>query len=304
MAIKLTFHTHKGGTGKTMLCYNTSTYLASLGYKVLCIDLDAQGSLTDILMHEWQMKYDVSLTKREVYWSCDNILTLEGTATKDLFERIVPKEEIKIMKATHGLDLIYMRPNDFSANGIMTDKQGIANFISQIPSITEGYDFVFFDFPPTATLYVLTILTKLDFFVIPQTVAANISATAGEITVLKGLGVADKILGIVLNRVVRGAKSHKNAEQQLREADGIDLFNHTIHNSVSIDTSIAYNTMLNKLSGGINAYNEIRNITEEMLERIYVKQAIQLHHQTFTGTEAEKQRVIEFVKKKMQKGAN
>ena len=62
--------------------------------------------------------------------------------------------------------------------------------------------------------------------------------------------------------------------------------------------------MLNKLSGGINAYNEIRNITEEMLERIYVKQAIQLHHQTFTGTETEKQRVIEFVKKKMQKGAN
>ena len=43
----LTFGTLKGGVGKTMLCFNIGGILSQLDYKVLVIDGDLQGNLTN-----------------------------------------------------------------------------------------------------------------------------------------------------------------------------------------------------------------------------------------------------------------
>lgn len=43
------FYNFKGGTGKTSLCYQVSTHLALLGFKVLALDLDPQGHLSHAL---------------------------------------------------------------------------------------------------------------------------------------------------------------------------------------------------------------------------------------------------------------
>lgn len=43
----ITFGTLKGGVGKTMLCFNIGGILSQLGYKVLIIDSDLQGNLTN-----------------------------------------------------------------------------------------------------------------------------------------------------------------------------------------------------------------------------------------------------------------
>lgn len=293
MAIKLTFHTHKGGTGKTSLSILSAMHLVDLGYKVLCVDLDAQGSLTDILTVKWNKKIDED---KDVYWDAEQPMKLTGTATKDLFMQDFDLNNLSIMKSTHNIDLLYMRPNDFSANAEMFKKENIAKFLSRIDAISANYDFVFFDFPPTATLYVMTILTKLDYFVIPQTVAANILATAGEKSILKTLEQDSNLLGIVLNRVSRHSKEHQYAEKTLRARWGNDIFKSTIHNSVSIDTAMARNTPLNKLSGGMSAYNDIKNMIEELLKRMYVKQAQSLAKGEFKGTASDKQHLLDYIK--------
>lgn len=43
------FYNFKGGTGKTSLCFQTATHLAIMGYKVLAIDLDPQGHLSNAM---------------------------------------------------------------------------------------------------------------------------------------------------------------------------------------------------------------------------------------------------------------
>lgn len=40
MAKSYTIHSHKGGSGKTMLCINMATYLAKMGKRVVVLDLD------------------------------------------------------------------------------------------------------------------------------------------------------------------------------------------------------------------------------------------------------------------------
>lgn len=57
MAIKITFATNKGGTGKTTCTAMCAEILAAAGYKVLAIDFDSQGNLTRILTGNSIYKY-------------------------------------------------------------------------------------------------------------------------------------------------------------------------------------------------------------------------------------------------------
>ena len=48
----ISFGNHKGGVAKTTTTTNVGSILASKGYKVLVIDLDAQANLTVSLLKE------------------------------------------------------------------------------------------------------------------------------------------------------------------------------------------------------------------------------------------------------------
>lgn len=295
MAIKIIFRTHKGGTGKTTFTFNAANYLTSQGYKVLCVDTDPQGSLTNVLANSWLKKINNNTST----WENLNSVKLEGTSTNDLFDGIEDFSQVKILKATHDIDLIYMIPNDFHAGFAMQDHNRCGKFIDSMKLIIENtdYDFVFFDLPPTVTPYVVASLSYVDYYVIPQTVAANIKAAKGEIDIISKLGKSDHLLGVVLNQIDRGSREHYNAEINLRDLLKDVLFNASIHHSTTIDTSLARNIPLSKVAGARKSYLEMREMIEEMLERIYIKQAIALSNGTFAGTEKEKQRLIAHIKK-------
>ena len=48
----ISFANHKGGVGKTTTTASVGSILASLGKKVLLVDMDAQSNLTSSLMKE------------------------------------------------------------------------------------------------------------------------------------------------------------------------------------------------------------------------------------------------------------
>lgn len=290
MAIKITFRSHKGGVAKTTLTYNAATYLTLKGFKVLCVDTDPQGSLTDVLTHKWTKK----LVDGKLQWFGEPCVDIKGISTKSLFEGKPDGDEI--LTSSHGIDLIYMLPNNFQAGVMMSNTENCARFLSSINKLIGDYDFVFFDLPPTVTTYVISILTDVDYFVVPQTVAANLVAASGEYKIINSISRTQNLLGVVINKMDQYSREHVRAEEILREKLGNEIFSSTIHQSSAIDTSLARNIPLNKVPGGAKAYKEMQNVFEEMLARIYIKQALALKNGTFTGTPKEKQRVIDYIK--------
>ncbi|WP_291737111.1 ParA family protein [Clostridium sp.] len=53
----ISFINQKGGTGKTTLSLNISAILADKGYKVLLIDTDTQGNLTNTFFKILKKRY-------------------------------------------------------------------------------------------------------------------------------------------------------------------------------------------------------------------------------------------------------
>jgi|GEM_PF-2602927 len=288
MGLKITFHTHKGGTGKTTLCYNAALCLAAQGSRVLCVDLDPQGSLSNVLVQQWEKTRGPDGGAR---WVFKSQLPYSGASTEDLFRS--GWQGGPIMKATHGIDLVHMRPNSFGAIAVMEDVDAIARFIRAIDEIATGYDYVFADCPPTATSFVLGVLSSMDYFVIPQTVAANTQACAGELAIIGQLeGGESKLLGIVLNQIYRRSVEHADAESVLRQVLGSRIFTHTIHNSVTVDTSLAHNTPLRNVPGGFGSRREMEGVVDEMLDRICLSEGGKIQAGTFKGTQEEARRII------------
>lgn len=138
----------KGGTGKTTTIDNISSCANTYGARVLIIDTDPQGNLTDangIDAEEYPVLIDV----------------IKGEA----------KIEDCVIKLANGLDLISSRiENVILDNEIVNKRLPLDKFYYNIlGSIENNYDFIFMDCPPTmgqavtaATLYADIILAPLN----------------------------------------------------------------------------------------------------------------------------------------------
>lgn len=145
---KFAFQIVKGGTGKTTALHNIACAASIYGAKILAIDLDPQGNLTD------SFGYD-----------CDNspviIDIFEGNSNiNDALVNVYP-----------GIDLIPSRiENVVLDNKLALSKSPLHTFLDDIISpIENNYDFIFIDCPPTmghsvsaASLYADTIVIPLN----------------------------------------------------------------------------------------------------------------------------------------------
>ena len=205
---------HKGGVGKTTSVSSLGVALARMGKRVLLVDLDAQGNLTDTLT---QTPGD-----RSIY---DSLRTLET---------------LPVVKIREGLDLCPSSIDLVSMDLELADKREREFRLSQLLQGLD-YEYILLDCPPSLGLLTINALTASTKVIIPLTPEALPAKGLGTLldiiertkeTLNPGLSLG----GIIITRYNR-RKINRLVEETLRETFGDSVFKTKIRENVDISES-------------------------------------------------------------------
>lgn len=137
----------KGGVGKTTTAVNLAASLGLYGYKTLLVDVDPQGNATSGLGYN----------KREIELS-----------TYEMIVNEVKAEEILLTTDFDNLDLL---PSNMNLAGAELELVNLESREKRIKTalapMTEIYDFIILDCPPSLGLLTVNILCAVDTVLVP-----------------------------------------------------------------------------------------------------------------------------------------
>ena len=214
MRQRISIVNHKGGVGKTTSVSSLGVALARMGKRVLLVDLDAQGNLTD------------TLTKtpgdRSIY---DSLRTLET---------------LPVVNIREGLDLCPSSIDLVSMDLELADKKEREYRLSRLLQGLD-YEYILLDCPPSLGLLTINALTASTKVIIPLTPEALPAKGLGTLldiiertkeTLNPGLSLG----GILITRYNR-RKINRLVEETLRETFGDSVFKTKIRENVDISES-------------------------------------------------------------------
>lgn len=137
----------KGGVGKTTTAINLSASLASLGKKVLAIDMDPQGNMSSGL------GVDKNEVEKTVY---------------DLIIGNIGIEECIYEEVIENLDVI---PSNIDLSAAEIELIGVDNkeyiLRDKVNKVKEKYDFIIIDCPPALSMLTINAMTTSDSVLVP-----------------------------------------------------------------------------------------------------------------------------------------
>jgi chromosome partitioning protein len=179
----------KGGVGKTSTSFNFAHYLNELGYRVLAVDLDGQGNFT------------------ELFFEQDVLDKYIHTTAFDLFTEGV-SENFQPLTHPSGIDVVATQRNCHQLNEIDMQMISVAEvFFNNLKVISENYDFIVCDTPPTPGVRTTSACMASDCIFAPVLVDTFAeSALEGVISSIdsigKVIGAELELTGILINQLV------------------------------------------------------------------------------------------------------
>ncbi len=248
----IAFANQKGGVGKTTTCVNLSAYLATMGKKVLLIDLDPQGNATSA----------VGLDKDNDLKSVYNVIVGENYV-----------EEVIKRSCVDGLDIM---PSEINLAGAEIElvsmdnrERVLKNILNRLKNL---YDYICIDCPPSLGLLTVNALTACDSVLIP--IQCHFFALEGLTQLMntiklvkKHLNEAIDVEGVVLTMKDKRSNLVNQVSEEIRKFFGKKVFDTVIPNNIRLAEAPSYGLPICKYDpkskGGI-AYKEL---AVELLER-------------------------------------
>ena len=209
----------KGGVGKTTTAINIATAMAAIGKKVLLFDLDPQGNATTSL----------GLNKKNIEYSSYDVL-INGTDVKNALQTtLVPDFFIipaKADLAAAEIELIHKEKREYILK-------------NALETLSERFDYVLIDCPPSLNLLTLNALVASDSVIIP--LQCEFLALEGLTDLIKNIDRVKKSLnpklcvqGIVLTMFDRRNNLSFMVENDVRGYFGDLVYQTVIPRSVRI----------------------------------------------------------------------
>lgn len=137
----------KGGVGKTTTAINLSASLASLGQKVLALDLDPQGNMTSGL----------GVDKDEVESSVYDLIIGEAEIEECICKEVI--ENLDVLPSN-----INLSAAEIELIGV-DDKEYIIKNVME--SVKDNYDFIIIDCPPALSMLTINAMTTANSVLVP-----------------------------------------------------------------------------------------------------------------------------------------
>ncbi len=196
----------KGGVGKTSTAFNFAHYLNELAYRVLVVDLDGQGNLTELF-------FEQDVLNHYVHTSAVSLFDGE-------LESFVP------LSHPSGIDVVATIRNCHELTSIDTRSIEVAQvFYENITKIAESYDFVVFDTPPAPGVRTTAACASADYIFAPVLVDTfALPALEGVLNSVYSIGqiigAELKLHGILINQLQDGTAETRKDYQILADAIG------------------------------------------------------------------------------------
>jgi chromosome partitioning protein len=213
----ITFGTLKGGVGKTMLCFNIGGILSQRGCRVLIVDSDLQGNLTN----------NIGRDRTE-----PGLPTLYDVYNVDAHQ---PAPEALVLRAPHdllpGLDVIagsiFLHRAELKLSAISGREQILRNYIDDHKSFFEAYDYILIDTNPSMSIVNQNAFLVSDSILLVSDVSMNALEGAQLFIALweesrRRLRVEDNIRGFIVNDFDARNKLSADFLEYLRTAEDLE----------------------------------------------------------------------------------
>jgi chromosome partitioning protein len=251
----------KGGVGKTTTAVNLGAGLAIEGFRVLMIDLDSQCNLTRTF-----------LTPDMIENTLANVL-IDNKGDGLPFNAAVYETHIE------NLDLAaaHIRLARLEKSGQFDDLFRLKDALSPL---SNEYDFVLIDCPPSLGVVVTQALLASDYVLIP--LAAEYYAFEGtqdlEETVksVRRSNPALSILGYVVTRFDARTTASAEALAQAQAMFGEKLFETLIRSNTHLIAAPAYRKSIFEYAQASRGSEDYLNLTTEFLSRLEISSKVRL----------------------------
>lgn len=253
MTNTLALANQKGGVGKTTTAVNVSSYLASLGYRVLLIDLDPQGNATSSL----------GVDKRALELSTYDAL-VHGADVDDALVRGI-RTNMDLLGANNALagaevELVQMTNRE----------QRLRRAIEPVRS---QYDIVLIDCPPSLGLLTVNAFTAADRVVVP--IQCEYLALEGLMQLINTMDLVKRrlnpaldVLGVVMTMFDSRTRLSSQVVENVRRFFPNRMFRTIVPRSVRLAEAPSHGQTIleyDARSAGAGAY---RRLGDEIAARI------------------------------------